>query len=540
MRIFLLFIFGVSTAMSVFAAEMNFKKGESDQWFSDKDVNGNSIYDSNYNEYSEVVGTGSYTLSDLAHHEKSNANLESLTEFRAKYVNFAVTGGAGSGSGTFYIPVVGLWGFVDNNATNIDLYQEDDLATEWGNWDLDNFGDPEWADVVRIDYDANGKPEFVILVIGEESCTVGNGCAAGQQRFAICKVPINTTTQDIDRNGASCQIIDPTGMWTNDATLGWEAGCYDIHRNVVYGFKQDNNFEFRVIPLDGTTTPAATEPWDAETILGATLPAINDCTYDQSTRTLLLIGDATGADSNNQDIVRINPLTGAIIENWQSYTDTLGLNLDTRTDWPQGEGIGVTPDGKRIGIGSETDNFAILERPQGNSIYTEYYIDASEAVLDDTLPPGALAVVESTGTGTPRFNTLQFDPAQDEFCYLTFVVPSEFRLTAIPIQLEVLWYSNDTGATENPIWAAQVSATTEGDADTVLEQAATAANTVSDTVNATEANRLISSTISLSTDDSIAAGDLVTITFYRDGDAAGDDLTSDAIVIGWRLRIPRK
>lgn len=478
--------------------------------------------------------------------QQSYGNLVPLTEYRVKYWNTAITGGAGAGSGITYIPEVGLWLIDDNNAVVISIYRETDLTTEWGNWTLTNFNDPEWSEYMGMTYDSNGRPENVILAIGEESCSVGQGCAAGSQEFAICTVPVNTATQAIDKTGAACTRIQFTNAWTNDTTLGAEAGCYDPFRKIMWVFKQDTPFEARAVPLTGSTTPAATEPWDAETILSATIPAINDCMFDKTSRTMILIADATGADDQNQDLVRIEPSTGAVIENYQSFVTTLGLNQGTATDWPQSEGIDCTPDMKYCMIGSETNNFALLQRVPPAAYYNEWHIDPIDAVVDDTVPPAA-AVIESTGTGTPRRNSLAFDSTADEIVYFTFVVPADFRTTATPMILDTYWHAASTTASQDAIWFAQVSCTTAADADSMAEDAATAlasAMTVATNVNTTENNRLLTSSITLSTDDSVAAGDICTIVFGRDaddsiGNADNDGLTVDAMVVGWRLRLPR-
>lgn len=496
------------------------------------------------NRYTD--GVIEQSLNDLIHGKTTYGNLRPFNEYRVKYFNNAITGGAGAGSGVTYIPEVGLWLFDDNNALVLSVYRETDLTTEWGNWTLSGFNDPEWSEYMGMTYDANGQPENVILAIGEESCSVGQGCAAGSQEFVICTVPVNTATQTITKGGAACTRIQFSSAWTNDTTLGAEAGCYDPYRKVMWVFKQDTPFEARAVPIDGSTTPVATEPFDAETLWSATIPSINDCMFDKTTRTIKIISDATGADSNNQDIITINPGTGAVIENYQSYTDTLGLNLDTRTDFPQGEGIDCTPDMRYCMVASETDQFAFLERVPPSAYYNELFINPADAVVDDTAPPGA-AVVESTGVGTPRRNTLAFDPTTDEIAYLSFIVPQDFRVTATPMILDIYWYANSITAAADAIWSAQVSCTTASDADSMIEDATTAlasAMTVATVTNLTEANRLNTSSITLSTDDSVAAGDYCTITFLRDaddtiGNADNDGLTVDAIVIGWRLRLPR-
>lgn len=148
---------------------------------------------------------------------------------------------------------------------------------------------------------------------------------------------------------------------------------------------------------------------------------------------------------------------------------------------------------------------------------------------DGTSGNAAPAGLVVKGTQTPAlfYLTWSFDAATDEMLYTSFEMPGDYSSGGT---LSILWQSNDIGATENPVWSAQVSAVTAADADTPNEHAWATAATVSDTVNSTEANRLIRSTITL-TMDSAAANDLISIRLSRDADAAGDDLTSDAVLI---------
>lgn len=147
---------------------------------------------------------------------------------------------------------------------------------------------------------------------------------------------------------------------------------------------------------------------------------------------------------------------------------------------------------------------------------------------DGTAGNAAPGGIVTKGTQTPAgfWQEWAFDAATDEHLYVSFEMPGDYASGGV---LSIAWRSNDTGATENPIWAAQVGAITPGDADTPYEHAWSTAATVSDVVNATEANRGIRSTITLNM-DSAAANDLITIHLYRDADAAGDDLSSDAIL----------
>ena len=342
------------------------------------DFAGASLSDSNATPvYTSTSGTGviptpSYSFSDLLNSRKTNMTRQPLSEYKLKHFNGAVTGGVGI-SGVCYIPEVGLWLFVDNNAVNISIYQEDDFTTEWGNVTLTGFTDPECCEYLWTIYDANGQPSQAVLAIGEEALT----------EISLVTISLTNTAQAVTRG--SFPIINPSNMWADDAGFGMEALTFDPFRNMIYAFKKGAtsgtapSLEFRAIPLNGSLTPTAIEPFDAAAAWSATIPAVNDATFDYTTRTILLIGDRQGADTSEQDIIRVEPISGTILESYQNYVDTLGLNANTATDWPQGEGIGITPDGRFLVLSSEGDSFCVLERVAKLSKYSNVRTVAGNA-----------------------------------------------------------------------------------------------------------------------------------------------------------------
>jgi hypothetical protein len=149
---------------------------------------------------------------------------------------------------------------------------------------------------------------------------------------------------------------------------------------------------------------------------------------------------------------------------------------------------------------------------------------------DGSASNGAPAIQRVQGTeANPKKHYLiaAFDAAADEHLTWTFRLPSDYASAPI---VELLWESNDTGATESAVWGARWGAVTPADADTPIEHAAAAASVTTTDVNATEARRLLTTSIALANTDSAAAGDLINLIVYRDGDGTGgtDDLTSDA------------
>lgn len=130
---------------------------------------------------------------------------------------------------------------------------------------------------------------------------------------------------------------------------------------------------------------------------------------------------------------------------------------------------------------------------------------------------------KGTQTAPPVYYlTLDFDAATKEICYWSFPMPNNYASGGT---LKLLWHANATA--NSAIWSAAISAVTATDADTPLEHAFGAEATATTAANATEARRLIESSITL-TMDSAAAGDLITLRLFRDAANASDTLTVDA------------
>lgn len=127
-----------------------------------------------------------------------------------------------------------------------------------------------------------------------------------------------------------------------------------------------------------------------------------------------------------------------------------------------------------------------------------------------------------------HFLALDFDGAGSvpEHAWWSFTLPADYASGG---SLLINWFANAT--TGNVKWQARVSAISPGDTDTPLERAQAAAGNATTGVNATEANRLVQSSITLSMDSAVAR-DTIFIVLFRDPADGSDTCSVDATVVG--------
>jgi hypothetical protein len=122
---------------------------------------------------------------------------------------------------------------------------------------------------------------------------------------------------------------------------------------------------------------------------------------------------------------------------------------------------------------------------------------------------------------------LVFDPDTDWSADFQFIMP--FTYAAQTLTVKLMWVS--TVASNNVVWNASLMAMTSGDA-ALLETDSF------DTVNATTtaasgtAGRPVTTSITMTNKDSVAAGDIVTLRISRDANNAADTNTGNAKVAG--------
>ena len=139
---------------------------------------------------------------------------------------------------------------------------------------------------------------------------------------------------------------------------------------------------------------------------------------------------------------------------------------------------------------------------------------------DSTNPPGLLYT-------TANRPYLAFDASTDELVLWTFRLPENY---ASAPTLKIIWSgSASTTVSHTVFWRAEVMAMT-ADTDSVASTTDSfdTVKTASDDILGTTAERPQTVDLSLTNNDSMAAGDYIALRFGRDADNASDDLTEDA------------
>lgn len=161
-----------------------------------------------------------------------------------------------------------------------------------------------------------------------------------------------------------------------------------------------------------------------------------------------------------------------------------------------------------------------------------------------TLPDGssgnaapALERIQGTAANPkPHLLALRFDPATEEFAYWTFPLPHE-AAAAPTFTLRLLWTSIAAVTATNVVWGARISKVTPGAADTPIEHAQAAQQTVTDANDTNEAGRLNTASVTFTNAqaDGVTADDFVVVSVSRVAANGSDTLAEDARLVGVEL-----
>lgn len=161
------------------------------------------------------------------------------------------------------------------------------------------------------------------------------------------------------------------------------------------------------------------------------------------------------------------------------------------------------------------------------------------ALPDGSSGNAAPAIERIQGTETnPKKHVLalRFDPATEEMAYWSGQLPHE-AAAAPTFTLRLIWASVTATTTTNVVWGARISAVTPTDADTPIEHAQAAQQTVTSANNTTEAGRAIAVSITFTNAqaDGVTADDWFVVQISRVAANGSDTLAEDARLISAAL-----
>lgn len=151
------------------------------------------------------------------------------------------------------------------------------------------------------------------------------------------------------------------------------------------------------------------------------------------------------------------------------------------------------------------------------------WIPAAQWIPKTTLGCGVDSV--ETTTNDQNFDQLLFDAGADEFADALIVVPNNWDNGTITAR----FYWTASTSSGDVVWGIQARAFANDDA---LDTAAGTAQTVTDTLTATNDMCVTSATSAVTIGGTPAANTPVQVTVYRDANAGGDTLAADARLLG--------
>lgn len=115
---------------------------------------------------------------------------------------------------------------------------------------------------------------------------------------------------------------------------------------------------------------------------------------------------------------------------------------------------------------------------------------------------------------------LQYDPTTEQSAYWAWRMPFDYSSSPV---LKLQWYANAT--TNAVVWGAMLAVLAASASSDTTTKALAAANTVTTNVLGTTAKRLTESSITLTNNDTLAAGSWVVLRIYRDATNGSDTCT---------------
>jgi hypothetical protein len=345
---------------------------------------------------------------------------------------------------------------------------------------------------------------------GDQTITLTSdvtGSGTGSFAATIAAGAVSTSKLGGDITTAGKALLDDADAAAQRTTLG--LGTLATQSGTFSGTSSGTNTGDQTISLTGDVTGSGTGSF-AATIANDAVTNAKLANMTASTIKARVTG-STG-DPEDATLTQVLDLVGSAAQGdilYRGASSWTRLGAGTNGHYLKTQGTGADP------------TWAAVSASGGGS--TNVWIPASAWIPRTTTGAG----IDSREQSTNKVNTdeLLFDAGTDEFAQAMIVMPSNWNAGTVTAKFH--WTASTSSG--DVVWGLSGRAYANDDA---LDQAQGTAQTVTDTLTATNDVDITSATSAITLAGTAAAGNPVIFEVYRDANAGGDTLATDARLLG--------